>query len=464
MGMQKDIVTIDIARGVSGLSKAGFGILLMLTLAPGFTSRVKSYTSADDVLDDFDSTSPEYLGASAYFGPDIAPPTLYIGSFQASEVECEVIVATVGATYTVTIEDGENEYSIAYLAIGGDTPVTIASALAAAIASGTPYTTTYTPGESEYKVQPPVAVVGKWGIELDAKQEIGKSTKTEATAVALGAIADENNDWYGLATVYRDPTLIAECAAWAQTADPYKLFGYSSGNVDIPNPTKTTDLASVFQGLGYTRTFGMFKKDADKGLVSPYWVDTDPYAEFAWFGRMFPTDLDISTATWKFKTLIGVSADALTTTEYNTLRGVGPDCVGGKNMNCYVSVGGASIAIEGKVASGEFIDIIMGIDWLTARMTEGVYSAMVNNEKIPFDDGGITIVESVVRQVLKLGIKTQFLRFDSTLGNQGFRVGVPGVDETLAADRANRYFKGMTFLGRIAGAIHATLVQGKVTV
>lgn len=66
-----------------------------------------------------------------------------------------------------------------------------------------------------------------------------------------------------------------------------------------------------------------------------------------------------------------------------------------KTANFYSEVGGVNITQEGKVASGEWIDIIIGTDWLEARLRESVYSALVNNRKIPYDDTGIAMIEDL---------------------------------------------------------------------
>ena len=71
-----------------------------------------------------------------------------------------------------------------------------------------------------------------------------------------------------------------------------------------------------------------------------------------------------------------------------------------KNANIYETIAGVNITREGTVAEPEFIDVIHGVDWLTARIQERVYAALVNQPKIPYTNAGIAAIESLVREQL----------------------------------------------------------------
>jgi hypothetical protein len=130
--------------------------------------------------------------------------------------------------------------------------------------------------------------------------------------------------------------------------------------------------------------------------------------------------------------------------------------VRGQSGNTYETVGGVSITREGTVASGQFLDVIRGIDWLKARIEEDIYQKLVNADKIPFTDSGVTIIENSLRERLQDGINQGVL--------SSFTVSVPKVADVSSANKLVRTLPDVEFTGVLAGAIHKVVIQGRVTV
>jgi hypothetical protein len=229
-----------------------------------------------------------------------------------------------------------------------------------------------------------------------------------------------------------------------QLADAVELlvkeFGYDTNEADsrdLPSQTDTTSIMAQLKALGYDRTFGVWSDDLDN------------YPVAAWVGKIAPKDPGSFTA--KFKNVNGVVAsDELTPTQRGNIQG--------KNGNVYMTVGGIAMFQEGVQASGEFIDIIEGTDWLVARIQENVFALFVNEDKVPFDNGGIQAVALRVEQIGKEAEDRRFIRRNS------FVVTAPDVDDTLQADRAARFLDGIEFEGIYAGAVHKTRIKGRLTV
>jgi hypothetical protein len=161
--------------------------------------------------------------------------------------------------------------------------------------------------------------------------------------------------------------------------------------------------------------------------------------------------LPAGSATWKFKTLKGITVDKLNPTQVGNADG--------KNCNTFTPIGGVNVTAEGVVADREFIDVIMGCDWIFVNMQADIYAAMVNSPKIPFTDKGAALIESIIRTRLNLAIKQGILA-DSPAPV----VSVPKVADVSSADKTARRLTGITFQGTLAGAIHAVTVNGNVTV
>lgn len=255
----------------------------------------------------------------------------------------------------------------------------------------------------------------------------------------LTAINDVNDQWYALIATTRDVPTVKAIAAWVEAR--IKLFGTASSDLDIINVaagTDTNSIAAFLNQLGYVRTFVMYHQDAE----------TD-FPEAAWFGRVLP--LEPGSETWKFKTLNGISYSNLTTTQLNNALN--------KKANVYEFVGGVGITENGTVAQGEFIDIIRGIDWLRARIQEFVFSLLVNSPKVPYTDAGIAGIQAEVMRALQLGVDNNFIAEDPQ-----FIVTVPLAADVPPADKAARILRNVRFQATLAGAIHAVIIRGTVSV
>lgn len=255
----------------------------------------------------------------------------------------------------------------------------------------------------------------------------------------LTAINNVNSDWYALIATDRTLATVKLIAGWVETR--IKLFGTASSDPNIINIAAGTDLNSIAAWANQNqlvRTFVMYHQDADFD-----------YPEAAWFGRVLP--LEPGSETWKFKTLNSISYSNLTTTQSNN--------VFGKKANTYQFVAGVGITGNGTVAQGEYIDIVRGIDWLTARIQEFVFSVLVQNPKVPYTDAGIAVIQAEVMRALALGVANDFLSNDPAP-----LVTVPKAADVPPTDKANRILRDVKFTATLAGAIHAVVIRGKVSV
>jgi len=255
-------------------------------------------------------------------------------------------------------------------------------------------------------------------------------------AASMAAIQAEDNSWYGVALDQALASSQQALAAWTEANKRFSIMWTT--NPDTYDAAKDTDLASVLKGK-YDRTAVIFNE-------AP--ADGDDYPDAAWMGEGFP--YDPGSSTWAYKTLKGVTKSNITPAKETVLQS--------KNCNYYSEVGGVNVTQEGKVASGEWIDIIIGTDWLEARLREAVFSAFVNNRKVPYDDDGITTVEGIVRGVLVQAASAGILQKDS------IEVTVPKYKDIPQADRANRLLPDIKFTALYQGAIHKTKIDGTISV
>lgn len=264
--------------------------------------------------------------------------------------------------------------------------------------------------------------------------DIDKDISSVAVAVTGGASQPTSTITTNLTDVYK------EIAAWIETEK--KLFFYCSSLDDIKSAL-TTDIHSFMNAQNYDRTISQYHT-ASQGDETPAWF------ELGWPGEALP--FDTGSQTWMFKTITGITVDALTSSERDNILG--------KKGNIYTEVGSKDITQDGTVASGEFIDIMRGTDKLESDMQADVFDLLssVGNRKIGFTDEGINKVVNVVLGALKKEERSGLLVVDGSV------VTAPKAVDVSTANKSNRLLPDIKFTATYQGAIHKTTISGIITV
>lgn len=266
---------------------------------------------------------------------------------------------------------------------------------------------------------------------------VGRADSGDATvAASMTAIFNEDRSWYGVVVDQAMSSNFADVAAWVEAARRFAVLWTTDANT--PDGTKNTDLASTLKTANYDRSAVIYREAL---------ADAD-YPDAAWMGEGFP--FEPGSSTWAYKTLKGVKPGAVTDATETALKN--------KNCNYYTEVGGVNITQEGKVASGEYIDIIIGTDWIEARIREEVYGAFVNNRKVPFSDVGIGMIKGLVKGVLFRAAGMGILQEDS------IEVTAPKFADIPQADKIARKLPNVKFRALYQGAIQKTEINGTISV
>lgn len=281
-------------------------------------------------------------------------------------------------------------------------------------------------------------------VEVSSMLDMANATVTESVADMMAAIVADDNDWYGWAFVDRTQANILAAADWTEAHR--KLFGTAIAEAGAMDKDITTDTGYLLMNGNYFRTHWWYHKDAA----------TD-FPECAVMARCFA--ILPGGETWANKKLGGVTTDNLTETQYNAIMS--------KNGNTFERFRNVSITQNGKVAAGEWIDVIRFRDWLQEEMTVNIFNALVNSDKIPYTDTGIAIIENQMRAALQLGQTRGGIsptEYDED-GNEnlGFTLSVPLAANISANQKATRVLENMRFTARLAGAIHVVKIYGSLT-
>lgn len=425
-----DIIEIQISRETSAVAQTNFNVPAFISAHTQFTERARVYSSLLAVADDFASTDTAYIAASKFFGQAIKPANIVIGRRLVPGATVNVLTVAVGVPYTLTVSG----VTVTYVSVASDTAIKIAAGLKTAY-DVTPVTGVTLTNNLDGTLT--FSVVGDvdWSLKVSANLSKANAPATETWTSSVNEVQNENDTWYALAIESHNELNVLEVAGVIEAKK--KIFGTSSADVDIKT-TATDDLFSQLQDLGYQRTFAMFSNDADT-----------QFPECAWIG--FQLQEQPGSNTWAYKALTGVTVSKLSDTESTNIKA--------KNGNTYESVGGQSVTVGGKMIGGEFIDIMVFVDWLEARMTERLWFRMANSKKIPYTAAGATIIESEIRAQLNDGI-----RVGGLADSPSPVVRVPDVLSVAPNLRAQRIFEGIEFEARLAGAIHFVKIKGTVTV
>lgn len=433
MANPDNIVQVNITVQDAAVSQAGFGTPLIMTHESPFGPElVRSYAStAAMVSDGFSASGAAVAAATAIFAQNPKVPLIKVGRRTSSAVaQTRVLtVATVenDTEYTVTINGTEFSFTSDATATAEE----IALGLDALINAGTEPVTSTDNLDGTFDLVADVAGV-EFGLTHTNLITQDDTTTDAGVAADYAAIKLEDNDFYGvLMTSFS--TLEAVALAAAVEADR-KILGLLTSDSDVLSDG-AGNLAETLEGAGYHRTYLLYS------------ADNFDYGQAAWMGKQFPKDPGSST--WAFKSLAGVTYDTLSDTQIGNLEG--------NHANHYTQTKGLSMVLQGEMASGRFIDITRGIDWLTVRMQERILQLLANSDKIPFTSSGITALENEVRAQLQEAVGNNVITSDYT-------VTPPAIEDVSSTDKANRVLGDLDFSATLAGAIHQVTINGSVSV
>jgi hypothetical protein len=280
----------------------------------------------------------------------------------------------------------------------------------------------------------------------------GQALETAAAAVALFD-SQFGQQWYGLnvpSAVSADHLAIA---AYIEGATSKHIYGITTADGGVLVAATTTDIAYQMQALGYQRTLVQYSQYNTSAVVSA-------------LARILTTDFTGSNTviTLKFKQEPGVVAETLNLTQITAANN--------KNCNVFVAYNNnTSILEQGVMASGSFVDIITGTDWLAVTIQTAIYNLLYTSlTKIPQTDQGMQILttqcEAVCTQAVINGLLAPGVWNSGGFGNlaqgdfmpKGFYIWCPKVSTQLQSDRAARIAVPIQIAAKLAGAVHSASI------
>lgn len=441
------VVNVQIALNTTGITAAGFSTMIVIGPHIHSLSRVLSYTDADEMIaDGFSADDPLYLAVADGLSQIPRLSVIKVGRRLADSVGVKVKKVLPTGTYKLSVKTkntaGEtkvDEYS--YTNASG-TASAILTGLANAIGDDIGAVVTGTVSGEVLTIAPSSGQ--DFALEVTSNLSMNTAVSTESIADMMEAITKADNNFYGICFTSRVEADVMAMADWTEAHT--KLYGTSTSAEGAKDQDVSTDILSQLMNNNYFRTFAFYHEKAA----------TD-FPECAVMARCFA--IEPGGETWALKKLAGVTTDGLTETEYNAITK--------KNGNTFERFRNVSITQNGKVAAGEWIDVIRFRDWLQEEITLNVFNALINTDKVPYTDGGIALIESKIRAALTHGQRRGGIAPDEYTEdgetNLGFTVSVPNAATISANTKASRILQDVKFTARLAGAIHVVIIKGSLT-
>lgn len=418
-------VNITVLIADTTATREGFGTLAIVHTHQQSLSIIETYSSLDDLIAVFPAYTPVGKYATQFFSQ----------AFTAEQIKVIEQTTTVTQALTDAAAADNDWYAI-----------------------GLP-----SKDQSEQEETAAYALAnGKLAVNTYGDSDAITTATTDLGSVLQALSNNRAATWYSADAGLEFQTDTITVASTTATAD-ITTFVTAYGS----NPIQVGDTVGIWTSAvsALNATWTVVTVGAnDFTFTVPAGTSSDVAAADAWqslnqidaaiSGKMLP--LDAGSRTWDLQTISGVTPDILTGTAQTNL--------GAKNINWFTTVaginatGGAKIGGGGgKLASGRYIDIQRGADWLESNLQVDLFELMVNEQgNLGYDAIGFQKIESKIAIRLNDGLDKGFLTpFTSgQFSGENWVIQMPNLADIPSADKTNRLLDGITIYANIRGKIH----------
>lgn len=438
------VVQVNISQQGVNVTQATLSKVLIVGPSAVFSEKYRTYASVDEMTEaDFGNTDPEVYAATRIFAQNPKLAEVKVGRQEAAVAMVQELTFSAALITGNTINGKIGGVALTATAFNTSNAQTLTD-LATKIAASDLVATAVSDGVDTITITAQTAGIPDAATEFVVTGGASQATATVTTTTEnhgfvedIQEITEATNDWYGLIITERNPVIVEMVSDYIETTR--KIFMTLSEDDDILDAAETTDIASILAAKNYRRTGGIYNKTANG------------FADAGVFGRWFPKEP--GSITMRFKTIQGIVADDLTTSQRNAAFA--------KNWNIYINVGGVDGVHEGVTVDGApyFLDITRDTDWIGFRMEERVYALLAEMDKIPYTDDGKSLIEKEIRGTLQEAEDRGIIT-----ANPRFIITSTPVNQVTVADRKNRIYTKFNWSAQYAGAIHQVIpINGILT-
>lgn len=448
--MSAQLAIANIALDTATVSRQGFGTILFVGQHNYFSERIKAYTSTLSMAEDgIPTTSNIYIAAQGAFSQNPSPTSIKIGRQESTTALLLTNFVASTSSHTVTITANGIAESTVIVPANTTEELTLTDVKTAvdAIFSTVITATVVGTGPTATLTLAQVVAGTDWFTIKTLVNYSESSTSAELAATAIAAISSEDDAWYYFTA--EDKTNAFVLAAAADIEAKLKVYRTSTFEAADLTSTPTGTIADL-NTANYFRSSAFFHHEAATKFpevaalaeIAPYVTGSVTYGN------------RIVAAVSPSQNLAGKD---LTTTEQINLKKV--------NGDFFARVGNSTsdpvVTVVGKMASGEWIDNIVGRDNLQVDIEADFTNLLIRQKasKIAFNNKGANQLRSVLQTVLSnytVNGTHNFIEDD-------FVILIPDQVNFNPADKGTRTFKQITFKATLTNAIHMVEITGTLS-
>ena len=261
--------------------------------------------------------------------------------------------------------------------------------------------------------------------------------------------SDEDNDWYYLLTDKDDDDYVVALAKFAEASEPSEAE-LGAG---------VEDHRKFYMGQTANKKFANETARAAVIYTEEKYLNEEPDASYT--GNVAP--FYPLSVTWKFKRPQDGNADTsegtklislpkLTEAERNELLDNHVNFLTEEYKRQYVK--------DGTCLDGEFIDVVLGGDWIAKRMRDLLYDILIANANINYGDDGFGLIATAVLQALAEAVDNNIIARDPESKSGVFTVVIPKYADSTEEQRRNRVMPDITWEALLSGAVHRVKTKG----
>lgn len=435
------VVKVTITRQTKLPTQVGFGVPLVMDIN---VKQSNDFDTIQNFPDDmtgigFTSSDEAFKAIGALLSQTPRPTKALLFKRVANVVQVDTIVigGADDGTYTITI----NAVDFSFIA-SSDSITAIRDGLVASINGGSEPVTADPVSTDTLTNTSDTAGVGFSDVltgNPNTNMVLTLTTANVSPSTELQRMRDLSDDFYFVHMTSRTKVDILDLSLAVESL--VKIFAYETDEADSKDlvaASDTTSILGVISTANRDRTLSVWTKTSNLGT----------YPALAWVGKQ--SSKDPGSTNWRHQTVTGpVADDELNSSDLANLEL--------KNGNIYRTLGNIASFQEGegKVGSGEFVDIIRGSDFLQVRTQEKVFGLFIIEDKVPYDDGGLNAIGQQVDAIAALGVRQLILLG----GDDAPTVEVPTRSGSQPSDIQARIGKGFIMRGKFAGAVNKVEIE-----
>lgn len=266
---------------------------------------------------------------------------------------------------------------------------------------------------------------------------------TETPAALVSAIKEygsRDNGWYVFLTDRTEDEYIKELSKFAKESEPAE--------------TELVSGAEDHRKVYFARTMNKQLSGVSGRSVVVYTDKEGEHIDAAYLGAVAPWyPMHV---TWKFKMPGGIGVPELSFQEADSLEKGHINFVSDEYKNNYIK--------NGVCADGEWIDSLLGADWIAQDMRNELYKVFMENAVVPYTDEGFTLVGMAVFRTLNKAVGHGIVASDGESGNGIYRVSIPARASATEEQARKREIPDILWEAQLEGAAHGAVTRGVLKV